>query len=125
MNDSNLTPFNELSEERKREIQEMGRQANAKKWAEVKTLNKIFHGIGTTKTPKKLKEQLENLGFDTKNMGLVEAFCNIWATKIMTGKVSPKDIKDFIDTYARYTGQEPVQKIEIEDKPVINIDVPR
>ena len=39
---NNLTPFSGLSEERKREIQEMGRKANKEKWEQRKILKDLL-----------------------------------------------------------------------------------
>lgn len=41
-NINNLKPFSELSEERKREIQEMGRKANKEKWEQKKLLKDLL-----------------------------------------------------------------------------------
>lgn len=46
-NINNLKPFSELSEERKREIQEMGRKANKEKWEQKKMLKDLLeYGLG-------------------------------------------------------------------------------
>lgn len=128
-NNKNLISFRERSEEDKKRIQELGRAANKKKYEEEKALKKIFSSIGKTKTPKAIKEELKKLGFNVGNIGLVEALCQLWSVKIMSKKSKPKDIKDFIEVYARITGQEPVFKYaqtdtegnDITAPPVFNI----
>ena len=72
-NDHNLIPLNKRSKEAQREIQEMGRKANAKKWKEKTTVKNIAKMILNGNIP------TENTKDLLKAMGLPESELNIQA----------------------------------------------
>lgn len=99
---NNLTPFSELSEERKREIQEMGRKANKEKWEQRKIL----------------KDLLEyGLSLETDKGNNAVEITEALITEAIKGNVKAYEV--IRDTL----GQKPVEVQQIIETPIINDDI--
>lgn len=99
---NNLTPFSELSEERKREIQEMGRKANKEKWEQKKIL----------------KDLLEyGLSLETDKGNNAVEITEALITEAIKGNVKAYEV--IRDTL----GQKPVEIQQIIETPIINDDI--
>lgn len=93
------------------------RQEHGRKGAQItneirrnkKTLKSIFQTMGDTTALKPLQEQLSKLGFDVKDMTVIDAIVKIACARTFNKKTSMADIIRFIELYAKYTGQEPNQ----------------
>lgn len=86
----------------------------------IKSICKVFCD---TASSEEVKKAFANVGFevDTKLQNLIAQVF----TQGMSSKATIKDKIALLEFIGKYTGQEPAQKVEIEDKPIINIDIPR
>ena len=123
MNDENLIPFNKRSESEQRRIRSMGGKASGEKRRAENTIKAIFELYSNSGTSEEIMKAFENAGFpvDTKLKALVAKAMAMGLSK----DARLVDILNLIQLIAKYTGQEPAQKIEVEDKPIINIDIPK
>lgn len=79
-----------------------------------KDLRLIFTELGNLpaeKTP--FADMLKTIGVDVKDKTLIEALVHAYPYKVFNKKEPAKAIADFLNTYAKYTGQEPAQKHEL------------
>ena len=123
MNDENLIPFNKRSESEQRRIRSMGGKARAKKIADANSIKQIFEMYSNSATSEEIQNAFENVGFiaDTKLKALIAKAIALGMSK----DARLVDILNLIQMIAKYTGQEPVQAFRLEDKPQINIDIPK
>lgn len=94
-----------------------GGQATAGIYKQRKDLRLIFTELGNLpveKTP--FAQMLQNIGVDIKDKTLIEALIHAYPYKVFNKKEPAKAIADFLNTYAKYTGQEPAQKHELTGK---------
>lgn len=87
------------------------------------TIERICRRFMDSSSSKEAQQAFAQIGFDvdTKLANLIAQV----VTQGLSSKASIKDKLALLEFLGRYTGQEPAQKIEVEDKPVINIDIPR
>lgn len=111
----NLIPTNQRSKEEARELGRKGGIESGKTRKMQKDLKTIFATVGNTKVDGTvLGQQLKQLGFDITDMTVIDALVKVASTKGLGKKASMKDIMIFIEAFAKYTGQEPAKKVEVE-----------
>lgn len=116
-------PFVKGNEELAREAQLKSAKKRAENRALDNTIERICRRFMDSSSSKEAQQAFAQIGFDvdTKLANLIAQV----VTQGLSSKASIKDKLALLEFLGRYTGQEPAQKIEVEDKPVINIDIPR
>lgn len=92
----------------------LGGQKTAGIYKQRKDLRLIFTELGNLpveQTP--FADLLKSIGVDIKDKSLIEALIHAYPYKVFNKKEPAKAIADFLNTYAKYTGQEPAQKHEL------------
>ena len=113
-NTDNLVKYQKGDTKDKAENGRKGGQATAGIYKQRKDLRLIFTELGNLpveKTP--FAQMLQNIGVDIKDKTLIEALIHAYPYKVFNKKEPAKAIADFLNTYAKYTGQEPAQKHEL------------
>lgn len=87
------------------------------------TIKSLANYIMDAPTSEEVQEGFAKIGLEVKTM-LANLMAQV-VTKGMSSKATIKDKIALLEFLGKYTGQEPAQKLEIEDKPIINIDIPR
>jgi len=87
------------------------------------TIKSLANYIMDAPTSEEVQKGFAKIGLEVKTM-LGNLMAQV-VTKGMSSKATIKDKIALLEFLGKYTGQEPAQKLEIEDKPVINIDIPR
>lgn len=123
MNDENLIPFDKRTESEQRRIRSMGGKAKAEKARQRNSLKEILTTFCESNASSDVSDAFSKLGFEVNTK--LQAMVAKYITLCMSKRATAKDINSFLEFMGKYTGQEPAQKIEVEDKPVINIDIPR
>ena len=123
MNDENLIPFDKRSESEQRKIRSMGGKARAEKARQKNSLKEILTTFCESSASNDVSDAFSKLGFEVSTK--LQAMVAKYITLCMSKRATAKDINSFLEFMGKYTGQEPAQKLEIEDKPVINIDIPK
>ena len=64
-------------------------------------------------------EQLKKLGYDVDSLTIIDAIIKILSARTLDKKASIGDMMKFVEMFAKYTGQEPAQEINLG----VNIEV--
>lgn len=113
-NTDNLVRYQKGDTKDKAENGRKGGQATAGIYKQRKDLRLIFTELGNLpveKTP--FAQMLQNIGVDIKDKTLIEALIHAYPYKVFNKKEPAKAIADFLNTYAKYTGQEPAKEINL------------
>jgi hypothetical protein len=105
-----ITPTSEQA----REYGRKGGIASQKAQKAKKTLKEMFQAIGETTPPEAIISQLKKIGYDIKDTNLIDAMIKIASLKSLDKKSSVNDIRNFVEMYAKYTGQEPKKEVSAE-----------
>ena len=113
MNESNLIPFNELTEEQQREMARKGGIKSGEVRREKKAMKQqIELLLSLPLKDKKAIKQLEALGIDTENIDNQMAMViSMWQQSIRGGKGAVEAAKFLRDT----AGENPSVKVDVND----------
>jgi hypothetical protein len=103
-----------LSQKEAREQGRKGGKASVVARRQKKTLKEMFQAIGETTPPEAIISQLKKIGYDIKDTNLIDAMIKIASLKSLDKKSSVNDIRNFVEMYAKYTGQEPKKEVSAE-----------
>ena len=114
----NLIPFNELTEEKQREIASKGGKASVKARKEKKRMKEYINILlGLDVKSPKARETLRQLGIEDEDMTNEMAMMAAIMNKAMKGDIQA--VNFLRDT----SGQMPVNKMEIDRTPIIKDDI--
>lgn len=106
-----------LQNRTKEERTELARKAgieSGKTRAREKTLKEIFSALGKTEANNVIKSQLKQLGYDVDGLTMIDAIVKVASAKTFNKNAPLKDILNFVEVFAKFTGQEPAKKLEVD-----------
>lgn len=108
------TSLKNRTKEEQRRIATMGGIESGKVRAREKTLKEIFSALGKTEANQVIKSQLKQLGYDVDGLTMIDAIVKVASAKTFNKNAPLKDILNFVEVFAKFTGQEPAKKLELD-----------